>query len=60
MRMRDHERDQLRLDAKTLEDVARIIELESRQYKVLPSVLRGIAVDILAATDGEAMLDAQG
>ena len=51
-KLSDYEVDNLRNDAKTLVDISRMMEVDGR-FKVLPSMLDGIARDILAAIDGK-------
>ena len=38
--------DNLRLDAKTLVDISRLLEMDGR-FKVMPSILDSVAADIL-------------
>lgn len=48
----ERQMNKLRLDAKTLVDVSRVLETDGR-IPVLPGLLVGIASDILGAIDGE-------
>lgn len=50
----DKRYDRLRIDAKTLDDISKMMDREG-SYTVLPSVLRGIVMDILSVTDEEAV-----
>ena len=47
--MTSYQKDKLNKDAKTLVDIARMLDTDGR-FRVLPSVLRGIADDVLSAT----------
>jgi len=42
----EYQLENLKLDAKTLVDISRVMEVDGR-FKVLPSILDGIAMDIL-------------
>lgn len=49
--------ENLKLDAKTLVDISRVLELDGR-FKIIPPLLDGIAADILDAVSGGAADDA--
>lgn len=42
----DFQRDSLKLDAKTLVDISKMLEMDGR-FKVLPNILGSIAMDIV-------------
>ena len=44
--------ENLKLDAKTLVDISRLLEMDGR-FKAMPGILRGIADDIQEALNGE-------
>lgn len=46
----EYQLENLKLDAKTLVDISRVMEVDGR-FKVLPSILDGIAMDILEAVN---------
>lgn len=44
----EYQAENLRIDAKTLVDISRMMEMDGR-FKVLPGILDGIATDIIEA-----------
>ena len=46
--------DNLKLDAKTLVDISRLLEMDGR-FRAMPGILRGIADDIQEVLNGEAI-----
>ena len=44
----EYQAENLKLDAKTLVDISRVLEMDGR-FKVVPGILDGIASDILEA-----------
>ena len=52
MAISEYQAENLKIDAKALVDISRVLEMDGR-FKVMPSILENIAMDILEAVGDE-------